>query len=50
MTPDMQEFGCEYRVMLPSGRWETMYYVRPSDAERLLRAIERLRAIVDRLD
>ena len=40
--PDMQELVHSCRVVLPSGRIEEMFFVRPSDAEKLLRKIERL--------
>ena len=41
---DMRMLIHEARVLLPSGKHEVMYYVQPSDAEKLLQEIERLRA------
>lgn len=51
--PDMQELVHSARVVFPGGRIEEMFFVYPSDVERLLREsrqqakeIERLRAVL----
>ena len=46
---DMQELVHSCRVLLPSGCHEEMFYVRPSDAEKLVREIERLRVEMGQL-
>lgn len=42
--PDMHELVHSCRALLPSGRFEEMYFVRPSAAEKLLQEIKCLRA------
>ena len=51
-VPDLQEIVCTQRVpvLWPIGcEADTLFYVKVSDAERLLKEIKRLNAIVDRL-
>jgi hypothetical protein len=47
--PDMQELVHSARAVLPSGRIEEMCFVRPSDAERLLKECRRQAVEIKRL-
>ena len=46
---DMQELVHSCLVRLPSGRHETMFFVRPSDAEKLLQQVKQQAAEIERL-
>jgi len=47
--PDLEELVHSALVKLPSGRHDLMFFVRPSDAEKLLSRIKKLEAEIERL-